>query len=119
MKLKLNGIEVACVIGDLPDERVRDQILRIDAELEILDRVAETDRLSDTVDYAALSERIRQALMAAKCRMIERAAKIACEACLADQKVLSATVTVTKFGAIIGLASASAVYSAYSALRKE
>ena len=111
MKLKLNGIEVKCVIGERPDERVREQELRVDVELTIADTVAETDELGDTVDYAALADRIRAALVAAKCKMIERAAKVACDVCCAEAKVLSATVAVTKGGAVPGLSSASAVYT--------
>ena len=108
MKLKLNGIDVDCVIGERPDERTRTQRLRVDVVLTIDDRAAETDELSDTVDYAALTEKVRAALVAAKCRMIERAAKVACDVCCGDAKVLSATVTVTKAGALPGLESAAA-----------
>jgi dihydroneopterin aldolase len=77
MELMLNGIGIDCIIGDLPDERVRLQRLRVDAVLEIPDTAGETDELSDTVDYAALAEDIRAGLVAAECRMIERAAKLA------------------------------------------
>ena len=111
MKLKLSGIQVNCIIGERPDERVREQELCVDVELEISDRAAETDELGDTVASAALSERIRAALVAAKCKMIERAAKVACDVCRAEEKVLSATVTVTKSGAVPGLESAAAIYS--------
>ena len=55
MTLKLNGIDVDCVIGERPDERTRLQTLRVDVELEISDVAADTDSLSDTVDYAALA----------------------------------------------------------------
>ena len=114
MTLKLNGIEVACVIGDRPDERVRLQTLRIDAELEIPAGAATSDCLGETIDYAALADAIRAALVAAKCQMIERAAKIAFDVCEAACRSVvgahSLRVTVTKFGAIPGLASASVVY---------
>ena len=110
MKLRLNGLVVNCIIGERPDERVREQALRVDVELEIPDRAAETDELADTVDYAALSERIRAALVAAECKMIERAAKIACEACLENQLVRSVRASVIKAGAIPNLESAEAVY---------
>ena len=109
MLLNLNGIGVDCVIGERPDERTRLQTLRVDVRLEIPDRAAETDALADTVDYAALAERIRAALVAARCRMIERAAKVAADVCCAEDKVTSAVVTVTKRGAVPGLESASAV----------
>ena len=106
MTLRLNGIEVDCVIGELPDERDRLQRLLVDVELEIPSPAAETDSLSDTVDYAALAERIRAALVAAKCRMIERAAKVAYD-CLPTR---TARVVVTKAGAVPGLASASVTF---------
>ena len=102
MTLRLEGLEVDCIIGDRPEERVRMQRLRIDAALEIPDTVGETD---------ALAEKIRAALVWAKCRMIERAAKIVCDACLADARVLAATVRVTKPGAVPHLAAASAEYA--------
>ena len=111
MKLRLNGLAIDCIIGERPDERVREQELRVDVELEISDRAAETDELGDTVDYAALADRIRAALVAAKCQMIERAAKVVYDVCRAEAKVLSATVTVTKTGAVPGLSSATAVYT--------
>ena len=110
MKLKLNNLVLKCVIGERPDERVREQELRVDVELEIADRAAETDELGDTVDYAALADRIRAALVAAKCRMIERAAKVACVTCLDDEKVIAVTAAVTKSGAVPGLESATAVF---------
>ena len=110
MTLKLNGIEVECIIGDRPDERLRPQTLLVDVSLEVPDTAAETDSLADTVDYAALAERIRAALAAAKCRMIERAAKIVRDACLAEAKVSSATVSVTKAGSVPRLASAQVVF---------
>ena len=110
MKLKLNGIGVDCVIGERPDERTRLQHLRVDVELRIGDAVAESDELADTVDYAALTERIRGTLVEAKCCMIERAAKLVCAACMADGRVLSVRASVTKSGAIENLESAEAVY---------
>jgi dihydroneopterin aldolase len=114
MTLKLNGIEVACIIGDRPDERVRLQTLRIDAELEIPSDAATSDHLAETIDYAALTDAIRASLVAAKCQMIERAAKISFDVCAAACRPVAGArplrVTVTKSGAIPGLASASACY---------
>jgi len=110
MKLKLKGIDVDCIIGERPDERERLQTLLVDVELTVHDRAAETDALADTVDYAALTEKIRAALVAAKCRMIERAAKVVCETCLTEAKVLSVRASVVKSGAIPHLQAAEAVY---------
>ena len=112
MKLELNGIDVDCIIGERPDERMRTQRLRVDVVLTIGDTAAETDELADTVDYAALTEEIRTALVEAKCKMIERAAKVVCDLCLKVAKVSAAKVRVTKCGAIKHLESASAVIEA-------
>ena len=48
MTLRLNGIDVDCVIGERPDERTRLQKLRVDVELEIPDVAAETDSRAST-----------------------------------------------------------------------
>ena len=111
MKLALNGIDVECIIGELPEERTRPQRLVVDVELEIGDEASFSDRLEDTVDYAALADRVRAALTAAKCRMIERAARVVLEECMADGRVAGAEVRVTKAGAVAHLASATAVLS--------
>ena len=110
MRLELNGIDVECVIGERADERVRTQPLRIDVSLTVDDRAAETDDLADTVDYAALAAKIRRALVAAECRMIERAAKVVCDVCRTESGVRAVTAKVTKFGAIAHLESASATF---------
>ncbi len=115
MTLRLNGIEVLCVIDERADERHRLQKLHVDVELAIPPTAAETDRLADTVDYAALTEAVRAALVAAKCRMIEHATKRAFDVCTsaACRSVAGARcvrVAVTKAGAIPGLESASVTY---------
>ena len=107
MKLFLESLVVDCVIGELPDERTRTQPLRVDVELEVGDEAVRSARLEDTVDYAALKTKIEKALVAAKCRMIERAAGVVRETCLAEAKVRAVKVRVTKSGAIPGLGAAA------------
>ena len=97
------------MVGDLPRERRRPRRVLVDVAMEVDGAVAASDSLEDTVDYAALAERIRAVLVAAKCRMIERAAYLAAATCLEDPHVASASVRVTKSGAVRGLGSASAV----------
>ena len=77
MKLRLNSLAVDCIIGELPEERVKQQTLILDIDLEIPDTAAASDELADTVDYAALAGNVRAALVEAGCRMIERAARVA------------------------------------------
>lgn len=112
MLLKLNELEVDCIIGERADERNRLQKLLVEVELEISDLAAETDCLDDTIDYAALTEAIRETLIAAKCQMIERAAYLVCETCfrVGGSLIARAKAAVTKLGAIPHLRSATAVY---------
>lgn len=105
--LKLNSVEVECVIGDLPEERAAEQKLLVDVALEMdLADAAESDRLNDTVDYALLVGNIREALEEAKCRLLERAAELVADVCLDDPRVERVTVSVRKFGSVPGLGSA-------------
>ena len=106
--LKVNGIEVECVLGDLPEERVREQKILVDVSLELdLEAASSTDSNDDTVDYALLVGNIREALEDARCRLLERAAGIVADVCLEEPRVERAAVTVRKFGSVPGVASAA------------
>ena len=108
MKLTLNSLSVRCILGDLPEERITPREVLVDVELTVPDRAGETDELGDTVDYAALAEKIRTALIAAKCRLIERAVKVVAEVCLNEPLVKSVHVSVTKPNSIPGLKQVTA-----------
>ena len=106
-QLKLNGIEVECIIGDQPEEREREQRLLVDVVLDIdLEDAAVSDCLDDTVDYSLLVGNIREALEDAQCRLLERAAGVVADVCLSDPRVERVTVGVRKFGSVSGLGSA-------------
>lgn len=109
MVLKLNDLEAECVIGERPDERTRTQRLLVNVALTVDDTAAETDQLEDAVDYARLVETIRATLAAARCQMIERAARVVAEHCLRQPRVKAVEVAVRKFGAVAHLESAEAL----------
>jgi dihydroneopterin aldolase len=96
------------VIGDLPEERDREQHLRVDVVLSLgLSVVGASDKLDDTVDYGALAEAIRAALKEARCHMIEAAAERVAKVCLSDRRIVCVRVRVEKPGAIAGLRAAA------------
>ncbi|MBR1920623.1 MAG: dihydroneopterin aldolase [Kiritimatiellae bacterium] len=99
MVLALDDLAVECIIGERPEERRRRQRLTVNVRLELPETACRTDALADTVDYAALAARISRALREAKCRMLERAARVVMDVCLADGRVRAATVEVSKSGA--------------------
>ena len=111
MQLELNGIDVECIIGDLPAERVTPQRLKVDLRLTIPADAAETDAIEDTVDYVEVADAVRQALVGARCRMIERAAALAAQTAMADPRVRACEARVEKAGVVPGLASAAARYA--------
>lgn len=109
-RLELCGLVVACVIGDCPEERAREQRLVVDVSLALdLSAAGASDALSDTVDYAALAERIRAGLKRASFHMIESAAECVARLCLADGRACSVRVRVEKPGVIAGLRAAAVV----------
>ena len=110
MRLELHSITVDCIIGDLPEEREREQRLTVDVSLEVPDLAGRTDALADTVDYAALTAKIRRTLLEAKCHLIERAAYLVTEVCARERGVLAAEARVVKAGSVEHLGAASAVF---------
>ncbi|MFA7173580.1 MAG: dihydroneopterin aldolase [Kiritimatiellia bacterium] len=108
--LELCGLEVPCIIGDLPEERVKEQTLIIDLTLALdLRRAASSDSLCDTVDYARLCAEIRSVLRQAECRMIERAAERVAAVALQDTRVKRVRVRVEKRERVEGLRAAAVV----------
>ncbi len=106
--LFIENIQVPCIIGDLPQERERETVLRVDAEIRCDTRAAAlADDLQYAVDYAAAARRIAAALREAKCRLLECAAEIAARECLADPRVESVRVRVRKAGAVEGVEAAA------------
>ena len=117
--LELRGLEVECILGDLPAERVSPGVFRVDIDLELDGRASSTDSLECAADYVAICNAVRERLAAAKCRLLERAARIAAETCLAFPGVASAAARVEKRGSVPGLDAAAARFFASSHNKKE
>jgi dihydroneopterin aldolase len=108
----LEGLRVECIVGDLPHERTFPQELFLDMALTCdLAPAGASDLLSDTVNYVAVIDAVRQTLIEAKCQMIERAAQLAVEATFAvDSRVLAVEVTVRKPHALPGVVAGVRIY---------
>ena len=104
----LEGLRVECIVGDLPHERTFPQELFLDLELGCnLAPAAQSDALADTIDYVRVAHTVREALIAARCRMIERAAQIAIDAAFAaDPRIRTVRVTLRKPHALPGVVAA-------------
>ena len=96
-RISLRGVRVRGYHGVLPSEREHGQEFVIDVDLEVdTRRASATDDLADTVDYAALSDRIAAVVAGDAVNLIETLAARIADVCLADQLVRAVTVEVHK-----------------------
>lgn len=73
--IALEGLLVDCVVGVYPHERDQLQPLKIDVYMEVdTRRAAESERLRETIDYAAIAGQIQFLLKTCRFHMLETAA---------------------------------------------
>ncbi|MDX6287361.1 MAG: 7,8-dihydroneopterin aldolase/epimerase/oxygenase [Frankiales bacterium] len=100
----LRGLRVRGNHGVLPEERSNGQIFVIDAVLSVdVTMAAQSDNLADTIDYAALAQRLAAIVEGEPVDLIETLAARLVAECLTDRRVQHAEVTVHKPEAPVGL----------------
>jgi dihydroneopterin aldolase len=83
--------------GVLAEEQVRPQPFEVDLEVETDLRVAgASDRLEDTIDYAAVATQAAEVVAHERYALLERLAQRIADVVLADPRVTSVTVSVRK-----------------------
>jgi dihydroneopterin aldolase/D-erythro-7,8-dihydroneopterin triphosphate epimerase len=96
-RIFIRDLRVTCIIGTLPEERLKRQALRLNVELTVsLVKAGRTDLLTETVDYHALEADIATLARGSRFRLIERMAEEVAALCLARPGVRRAQVTVDK-----------------------
>lgn len=96
-RITLTGLRVFGRHGVLEHERRDGQDFVVDVELTVDTRgAAVTDDLAETVDYATLADRMAQIVGGEPVQLIETLASRLAQACLQDDRVISARVTVHK-----------------------
>lgn len=96
-RIELRGLQVMGICGVLPEERLRPQPLEIDVDIEAdLTVAGSSDRLGDTVDYAALTAEFEQTVSSGRFTLLEHLAQRLAEVALAHARVESVTVSVRK-----------------------
>ncbi|MCG3133653.1 MAG: Dihydroneopterin aldolase [Planctomycetes bacterium] len=107
-RIEIHGLEVTCVVGVRDDERAAPRRLLVDVSLDVdLRDPGASDRLGDTVDYDALSRRIRDEVCASQHLLIERVAEDVARICRDSPLVRAVTVAVHKPGAVPGCGDVS------------
>lgn len=103
--IALTGLRVRGFHGVLASEREQGQDFVVDVVLTVDTRAAAaSDQLHDTVDYAALAERLAAVVGGEPVDLVETLAARLADSCLSDRRVISARVTVHKPQAPIALA---------------
>lgn len=96
-RIEIKGLRAFGRHGTLEVERASGQVFVIDLVLEVdLTRAASSDRLDDTVDYAAMAQQVAGAVAATHFDLIEALAAHLAERVLAAPKVAAVTVRVAK-----------------------
>jgi dihydroneopterin aldolase len=100
------GLAVPVRVGVLPHERAEPRPVVVDLELCVHDLRAAgvSDRLEDTVDYAALIQEVRVACAGRHYQLIEAVAERIAGVCLADPRVARVRIRVAKPGAVAAAA---------------
>jgi dihydroneopterin aldolase len=97
-RIQLRGLRVLGTHGVLPEEKERAQAFEIDLDLWVdLALAAATDRLADTVDYAAVTERATAVVAGPSHELLESLAGAIAESTLAaDLRIGAVTVGLRK-----------------------
>jgi dihydroneopterin aldolase len=103
-RISLAGLRAYGYHGVLPAERARGQEFVADAVLWFdTSQAAAADDLSLTVDYAALAARLTEIIAGEPVALIETLAQRLAAACLANERVQHAEITVHKPDAPVGV----------------
>ena len=96
-RICLSGLRAYGYHGVLPAERERGQMFVVDAVLWLdTGAAAQTDDLSGTVDYGSLASRLAELVAGEPVALLETLAQRLAAACLAEDKVQHAEITVHK-----------------------
>lgn len=109
--IRIDALELACIVGVRPRERRRKQLVRVDLELGIeLSQAGRSGRIAHTCDYSRVIDQITALLQFREYQLIE----VATEECAAmifavHENVAEVTIELEKPAALGGRARAAAV----------
>jgi|TARA_B100001971_G_C18173569_1_gene528606 FolB domain-containing protein len=99
--IRIEQLELSCLVGVNPWERLTKQQITVDVELDVdLSPAGASDTIADTIDYRTIVNKIVSEIDDSKFALVEALATRIAEICLEDDRVLSAEVTLRKPGAI-------------------
>ncbi|MFT5682776.1 MAG: FolB domain-containing protein [Myxococcota bacterium] len=122
-RIAIDGLRVECVIGCLPRERTTPQCIRLDLWADVDTRpAADSDILTDALDYTALARQVTFILQQGRFQLLESAARMLLRFLLlppapgmTHPAVIAAGVVLTKFDVFPNGASPRLTLSATAA----
>ena len=70
--ISIVDLEITCIIGILPDERVKEQTLLLDIYLDVdFGNLTFADNINETIDYTKIAEIATQLAISKKYKLIE------------------------------------------------
>lgn len=100
----IKGLRARCIIGDEDWERIKAQDVRVDIELGCeITAAGKSDDLSDTIDYARVSEEIISYIKNSRFRLVEALAEGVAQVCLSMFHVHAVTVKLYKKSHVAGV----------------
>ena len=100
-RITIRDLALRCIIGLYPEERTNKQDVIINITMDTDLRAAgKSDALEDTVDYKTIKLNILDFVENSRFQLIESLAEGIANICLADKRIVSATVTLDKPGAL-------------------
>ena len=99
--VKIERLELDCIIGIKPWERLTKQQITVDIEIDTdLTAAGKSDSIEDTINYRTIAKTVTTEVEKSDYGLVESiGAKIA-DICLEDDRVFSVRVTVRKPGAV-------------------
>ena len=99
--VKIERLELDCIIGITPWERLTKQQITVDIEIDTdLAAAGNSDSIEDTINYRTIAKTVTHEVEKSDYGLVESiGAKIA-DICLEDDRVFSVRVTVRKPGAV-------------------
>jgi dihydroneopterin aldolase len=95
--IEVRGLLGLAICGALPEEQARRQPIEVDVDVEAdLSVAGASDDLADTLDYAAIIERLDGVLRSERFTLLERLAQRLAEVVLDDPRADAVTVAVRK-----------------------
>jgi FolB domain-containing protein len=99
--VRIEQLELDCIIGINPWERLTKQRITIDIELNSdLSAAGQSDAIEDTINYRTIAKAVTTEIEASSYGLVEALATRVAEICLEDTRTQSVEVTVRKPGAV-------------------